>query len=50
VYRDLQKALRDGRNILKEQYELLFRKIGYSSLEEVERRASSTASSSQNMR
>lgn len=37
VYRDLQKALRDGKNILKEQYELLFREIGYSSLEEVER-------------
>lgn len=49
VYRDLQKAIKDGRNILREQYELLFRKLGYNSLEEVERRVSSAASSEQNM-
>ncbi len=38
IYRDLQKALKEGKNLLKEQYEYLFSKIGYSSLEEIERK------------
>ncbi len=38
IYRDLQKALKEGKNLLKEQYEHLFSKVGYNSLEEVERR------------
>ncbi len=38
IYKDLKEALKRGRNLLKDQYEYIFSKIGYNSLEEVERK------------
>ena len=34
-YRDLEKAKNEGRNLVKEKYLNLFKKLGYKSLEEV---------------
>jgi len=37
--RDVSKAQAEGRNMAEEQYEALFRQIGYGSIAEVERKA-----------